>query len=312
MRKKKNLLGLNLDFGIDRSAPIHVDVTTNDKFDWRSVDGKNWMTSVKRQRCGDCWIFGAIGAFEAQINIDANNPDIDFNASEQDVLSCYSQGWGCIGGAPTYAFDYIKDNGITSETCMPYKGNDDIPCDSACSEKESSKWTFEDFGTPEYHTTETYKEILKNKGPMVVVLDVSEDFFFYKSGVYEPVWSSKEFKWADHCVTLVGYNDEEECWIIKNSWGVNWGEKGYAKVKYGNIEQYKYAFYIKNTSKFHNKPYCGFVGADNEGWYDNTGNLIRLDNCQGCSANCDSAGLRSEGWYSSCDNGLIKYENCSE
>ena len=312
IEEKKNLLGLNLDFNMDRSAPIHIDVTTNDKFDWRNVDGQNWMTPVKRQRCADCWIFGAIGAFEAQINIDAGNPEIDFNASEQDILSCYSQGWGCQGGLPSGALKYIKNNGVTSESCMPYKGSDDIPCDSSCVDKNNSKWTLWDYVIPESHTTEVYKEILKNNGPMVVVVNVSEDFFYYKGGVYEPVWTSEKFKWADHCVTLVGYNDEEECWIIKNSWGTYWGEDGYGRVKYGNIEQYKYAFYIKDTSVVYDKPYCGAVGSDNEGWYDNTGNLIKLDNCQGCLADCDSIGLRSEGWYSSCDGELIKYDNCAD
>ncbi len=47
--------------------------------------------------------------------------------------------------------------------------------------------------------------------------------------------------WANHAVVLVGWDDSDGCWIIKNSWGQGWGENGYARVKYGDLEKYNYA-----------------------------------------------------------------------
>jgi hypothetical protein len=72
--------------------------------------------------------------------------------------------------------------------------------------------------------------------------------FYYTGGIYEPVWTSEEFGLANHCVTLVGYDDTGGYWIIKNSWGPLWGEGGYGGVYYGSLEQYEYAFLVGGTS----------------------------------------------------------------
>jgi C1A family cysteine protease len=234
---------------IEITPPMDVNLSVGTgTFDWRSVNGTNWMTSVKDQGpCGSCWIFGSTGAFEAQINIDAHDPTIDFDSSEQNILSC-SGGGSCDGGDPVMALIYIRDNGVPDEACLTYRADDTIPCSVTCPDWEYRAWTFEWIGVPAYHTTENYKYILENYGPMVVVLNVSEDLFYYRGGIYEPVWTSEEFGQADHCVTLVGYNDSGRYWIIKNSWGSGWGEEGYGAVRYGGLEQYKYAFVIVNTS----------------------------------------------------------------
>jgi len=218
------------------------------KFDWRNVYGQNWMTSVKHQgSCGSCWIFGSTAAFEAQINIDANDSTIDFDSSEQHILSC-SDGGDCDGGYPFLALRYINDSGVPDETCLPYLANDTIPCGDTCADCENRACTFERIGVPESHTTVNYKWMLENYGPMVVVLNVSEDFLYYTGGIYEPTWTSEEFGQADHCVALVGYNDTGEYWIIKNSWGPTWGEEGYGRVHYGHLEKYEYAFATVNTT----------------------------------------------------------------
>ena len=217
-------------------------------FDWRNKDGQNWMTSVKDQGlCGSCWIFGSTGAFEAQINIDANDPTIDFDSSEQHILSC-SGGGDCGGGWPHLALFYINDSGVPDEACFPYQANDTIPCGNTCPDWQDRACTCEWIGVPTSHTTENYKAILREHGPMVVLLNVSEDLFYYAGGIYEPVWTSEEFGWADHCVTLVGYDDTGGYWIIKNSWGPGWGEGGYGGVYYGYLEQYEYAFLVGDTS----------------------------------------------------------------
>jgi C1A family cysteine protease/archaellum component FlaF (FlaF/FlaG flagellin family) len=252
VEEKKRLCGVDIGFTPNGSARLsRSKFTYTGTFDWRDVRGQNWVTPVKNQgSCGSCWIFGATAAFETQINIDANDSALDFDASEQKILSCLSGGWGCNGGDPRSALKHIRDNGIPDEACMSYHANDDISCSSVCSDWESKAWTLKTIGIPETHTTDSYKAILENNGPMVVVLNVGEDLFYYRGGIYEPTWTSKEFGWANHCVMLVGYDDNNECWIIKNSWSTGWGEDGYGRVSYGQIEQYRYAFWIEDTSGY--------------------------------------------------------------
>ena len=263
---------------IEISPPSNVSMPVGaGTFDWRDVDGQNWMTSVKDQgACGSCWIFGSTAAFEAQINIDASDPTIDFDSSEQNILSCSSGGWGCDGGDPVMALLYIESHGVPDEACLPYYADDTISCSDTCPDWEDRAWTFEGIGVPTYHTTENYKYLLENYGPMVVVVNVSGDFLYYRGGIYEPVWTFEEFGQADHCVTLVGYDDPGEYWIIKNSWGPGWGVDGYGAVRYGDIEQYEYAFVVVDTSGPAPAPTIS-ISTDNTTYTTGDTMLVSLD-----------------------------------
>ena len=249
VEEKKQLCGAKIGTipkdAVVLNPPTKVSYGT---FDWRSVNGYNWVTPVEDQgSCGSCWIFGSTAAFETQINIDANDPTIDFDASEQNILSC-SGGGDCTGGYPEQALSYIRDNGVPDDACLPYQADDTVPCSDTCLDWQDRVWTFENIGVPGDHTTGTYKALLETHGPMVVVLNVGEDLFFYTGGIYEPVWTSEDFGGENHCVMLVGYDEPYGCWIIKNSWGTDWGENGYGRVYYGHLEQYERAYVVMDTS----------------------------------------------------------------
>ena len=66
---------------------------------------------------------------------------------------------------------------------------------------------------------------------MVTTFDVYEDFFSYTGGVYEHSWGDLE---AGHCVAIVGWSNTNSCWICKNSWGTDWGEDGWFRIRWGN------------------------------------------------------------------------------
>ncbi|KAF5427640.1 Cysteine protease, C1A family [Candidatus Methanophagaceae archaeon] len=255
VEEKKMLFGAEIgeipEDAVALSSSNNVSAGTS--FDWRNKGGQNWVTPVESQgSCGSCWIFGATAAFETQINIDANDPTIDFDASEQKILSCLSGGWGCNGGWPSSALSHIKAEGVPDDACFPYQANDDLPCSNKCPDWQDRVWTFGQLGYPSAHTTEGYKYLVVIHGPMVVILNVYDDFCYYTGGVYEPVWSSDGFgDSANHCVMLVGYDDNcgsNGCWIIKNSWGSGWGMSGYAYVEYGDLEKYHYALVVMDTS----------------------------------------------------------------
>jgi len=209
-------------------------------FDWTNKDGKNWVTPIRSQgSCGSCWAFGAIAAVEAQINIAKKNPDLDIDLSEQHLTAtCCSNCGDCGGGYPTSALSYIKRTGIPNETCYPYEAKNS-PC-NPCSDYEP--YQIEDYKKIKA-TTADYKYALQEYGPMVVVLRVQEDWFYYKSGVYTPTWTGK-LGWANHCVALVGFDDTKGAWHVKNSWGSRWGEQGYAWVRYGDLEKYNYGYVV--------------------------------------------------------------------
>ncbi|MBN1762278.1 MAG: hypothetical protein JW878_04265 [Methanomicrobia archaeon] len=234
------------------SPPTRLRAIPYGTFDWRNKDGQNWITSVKNQgSCGSCWAFAALGAVEAVINIERNDPDIDIDLSEQHLVSdCCTYCGNCGGGSPWNALYYIEDNGVPDEACFSYQASNSS-C-SPCSDWPDRAWTIENaywITSPLEERTEAYKWGLETYGPMIVVLHATSDFLYYTGGIYEPVLTEDWGAVPNHAVVLVGYNDTEQYWIIKNSWGVysGWGEEGYVKVNYGVLEQYDYALVVDNT-----------------------------------------------------------------
>ena len=222
-------------------------------FDWRNVNGIDWMTPVKNQgACGSCWAFGTLGSMEAVINIRMNDPTIDMDLSEQVLVSCCRGyyplcGFGCSGGYPEAAYNYIKNNGVPDEDCFRYVASD-VAC-NRCSDWTSRAWFITNWAWVSNNRA-SIKWALQTYGPLGVAMRAPDDFLYYGEGVYTPVWSSgewdKEFPLgqANHWVTLVGYDDNGGYWIVKNSWGQSWGEAGYGKIAYGVLEGYDYILAI--------------------------------------------------------------------
>jgi hypothetical protein len=202
-----------------------------ESYDWRDY---NMVSPVMSQgSCGSCWATAVVGATESAFRIYAGV----FEAlSVQHLVSdCYPDG-GCGGGWPGKALAYVRDTGISSKECYPYTARDGgcDPCDG---------WTpFQIEGTVAIPSdTESFKWALLEYGPLSVVINAPDDWYYYQAGVYSP---ASPGEWANHAVLLVGWDDADGCWIIKNSWGKNWGEQGYARVKYGELEKYNYAYGI--------------------------------------------------------------------
>jgi hypothetical protein len=203
------------------------------RFDWRNKDGKDWMTPIREQGgCGSCWAFSALAIIEAKINIQANDPDVDIDLSEQHLVSSCCDG-DCGSGWPGDGINYAIDVGIPTEECFPYTAQNSA-C-TPCADWGTTRWNVDDY---RYNTDEsTYKYQISLYGPMSAIFAVYDDLHLYQGGIYQRTNTSVFCGY--HAIAIVGWNDTDDTWIIKNSWGTDWGESGYGRIP----REYFYANY---------------------------------------------------------------------
>ncbi len=241
--ERRRLLGDNLvdDFLKPSGKEIRGTEKLPSEFDWRNKDGHFWMTPIKNQEnCGACVAFGAVGALEANLKIQANNFWIIPDLSEQHIFSCGRGPGGCENGwSLGSAMSYLLNYGAPDEACLPYTAVDDN-CGETCSDWEARARKISSWGWTDA-TVADIKSAIYNYGPVEGHFYVYTDFFSYYGGVYEYVWGVYE---GGHAIAIVGWSDSSICWICKNSWGPGWGEygpypdstRGWFRIKYGECE----------------------------------------------------------------------------
>jgi hypothetical protein len=204
--------------------------------DWRTFGGRDWTTPVRNQgACGACVAFGTTGAIESRLEIALGDPTLNPDLSEAHLFFCNS-GTSCSSGwYPSAALDAARDTGITDEACQPYDAS--AQACTLCPDWKDRLTRIDDWVGL---TNEAdMKQTLADHGPFEATMIVYSDFFGYSGGVYRHTSGQLV---GGHAVTVVGYNDEEGYWIVKNSWGSGWGENGWFKIAYGEcgIDDYVY------------------------------------------------------------------------
>jgi C1A family cysteine protease len=195
-------------------------------FDWRD---SGIVTPVKSQgSCGSCWDFAATGAFEANVK---KHDGIEYDLSEQQVLSCNIYESGCGGGWAEPVYELFQRYGAVLESCMPYQANHNVPCtQDECEVVAKLKdWVYVE------NDVNAIKTALLT-GPVYSAFNVYEDFYYwYEEGCYE--YTSGDFL-GGHAIVIVGWADTscggQGAWICKNSWGSSWGMNGYFHIKWGS------------------------------------------------------------------------------
>lgn len=226
-----------------------------EKWDWRDVDGVNWLGSIMDQgNCGSCVAFASIATLEAQFKIAAGLSWLDPQFSTQQLFNC--GGGACsVGWRLAPAAKMLKKEGVVDAACVPYESGvtgQDAWCKKMdCADKKNRITKIYDYQTPGSWggSMAKLKEAIK-KGPVVTGMTVYEDFLFYSSGIYKSV--SKKMS-GRHAVSIVGFNDVERFWVIRNSWGTEWGEKGFARISYDDksgIGEDTYAFILKPDQQY--------------------------------------------------------------
>jgi C1A family cysteine protease len=193
-----------------------------DSFDWRQMGG---VTPVRDQgSCGSCWAFAVTAGTESMVAIyDHWQPDL----SEQQLVSCNTQGYGCDGGWLDAVVRFVNPGAI-SESCQPYTANDSTPCKESQCEVVAQ---LDSYGSVNQSVT-AIKNALQN-GPVPCAIYCHSDFSYYGGGCYQGGASGS----VNHGVCIVGWDDSvcpSGAWIVKNSWGTGWGEAGFFYIAYGD------------------------------------------------------------------------------
>jgi len=218
------------------------------EFSWIKYD-----SPVRNQgECGSCYSLAAMTVYETRLRIKTQMKDKTL-MSGQDVLSCSRTNQGCEGGYPFLVGKHAAEYGLVPEACAPYKASD-IDCDSL--QFTSQKCANRRYYAKHYRYVGGYygacnellmmKEIMRN-GPVIVAFQAPSSLFYYNGGIFTGPPPKHEGKtehgvryWeqTNHAVVAMGWGEENghKYWIIKNTWGPHWGEKGYFRIQRGTDE----------------------------------------------------------------------------
>jgi C1A family cysteine protease len=198
--------------------------------DWRNKGG-NYVTPIKNQGgCGSCVSFCTCATIESAVRIKLGNPNYSVDLSEAFCQFC--GGGSCSGWGLTSGLEFARSTGVTDEACMPYQATNMDCATSRCSDWQNRLTKIANYTG--YSTMEARKNAIANTGPVLAGMAVHNDFFAYTSGVY--VKTSGSSLAGYHCICCVGYDDSQQCWILKNSWGTGWGEGGFCRLRYNQSD----------------------------------------------------------------------------
>ncbi len=195
--------------------------------------------------CGSCWAFATVAPFESALMI--KDHVAAPNLSEQYLISCNKSGWSCNGG--WFAHDYHMNTlgynqtaaGAVTEAAFPYLSANGTCSLSYTHTNKLNNWYFiSGYNIPD---ETSIKNAIMNYGAVAVTVCVGNAFQAYRGGIFATdegsVCGSSGLS-NNHAVALVGWNDTEGTWILRNSWNTWWGESGYMRIK-RNVSYVGYA-----------------------------------------------------------------------
>lgn len=192
------------------------------KFDWREVKNVKAITDVRDTgTCGSTVAFAVCAAMESKAILNLNLRE-DLDLSEAHLFFCGTD-HGCSSGWKIEpALKRCKEVGVGLERDFPY-----VDSQQSCKEippyLKIKNWK-------KHKDAHQRRKYLMQSGPQICGFRVFEDMLYYSDGVYRPT----TFELAGiKCGLVVGYDDDNACWIVKNDWGKTWGEEGFIRIGYG-------------------------------------------------------------------------------
>ena len=242
----------------DEGCPLWIPEPTtknSTRLDWRE---KGVVTPVKDQgQCGSCWAFATVETAESVSVLTNSSSGNRLPFSPMQLVECSKKNLGCSGGNIDYAMEYILQNGLMQETDYPYyvaDNNNNNNNQYMDNNNNNDNQCFYNASLVEYKPSSCFtlrsgneKDIrlaLEQKGPLVITIDADAIVFqMYTGGIIHASDCGTDL---DHAVQVVGY--EEGYWIVRNSWGEQWGEDGYFRLERKD-----------NENKENNEGTCGMA-----------------------------------------------------
>ncbi|HEC72650.1 MAG TPA: hypothetical protein ENI36_03500 [Thermoplasmatales archaeon] len=236
LKLRKNIAILSIILLILPAIPIHAEKADTvfkenslpSYFSWRDINGTDYTTPVKNQApAPTCEAYGLCAALETKMQYklkELYEPDLSETHLYFYAGGTYKAGYVNIVDAANYLINY----GVPDEGCYPdpHRAYDyqfeSLPGWENRTVK-ITEWGWVD------HDENSIKTALIEHGPLVICVRFWKDFYYYHGGVYKHRWGRIA---GGHVMTMVGYDDNEKCWIVKNSWGSQWGDNGWVKISY--------------------------------------------------------------------------------
>lgn len=218
---------------LSRCSGIDENAILESHYDFRTAYPHCVSPVVDQKNCSSSWAVASASAISDRLCI-ATHQNVRLSA--QQVLSCQedNEGKECEGGDIAGFLDFAKRKGVVDENCFPYKGEKGVPCDPAT--QQCQKHFISDYCVAS--TAEGIKRDIIQNGPIIGYLPIYRDFLVYKNGVYVVPEGTSRFQ-GGHAIKLIGWGqtqDGQQYWIAENSWGEDWGIKGYAHIGIGQDE----------------------------------------------------------------------------
>lgn len=196
----------------------------------RQVSFRRFSTSIKdQQKCSACYAFAALAGVELWTSI-VHGAKVSL--SEQEIIDCSTEDQHCIGGQMSNTLAYIIDNGVSYSQTYPYIGKRGDRC--SINPVSPRYRRLVDFGFFPDNIVSLIR--MAAKGPVVVAHAASQQFKFYKKGVFTGE-GCPGIRKANHSAIIIGYNLDAPIpyFELKNSWSEQWGESGYYQLAIGPI-----------------------------------------------------------------------------
>lgn len=195
--------------------------------DWRNRWSCNWITPVQDQADSEnCWAFSSNALVEAMVRVEHGvwslRSVVELRKGVRKKIS--------DGGNPGEALDWAHNHGLADPDCSPFT-TDDKPLTSSPDRDGRTVKVPAAVRVPNDGNMASVKRWLDAVGPVVTFVNVYTDFDSLKTQVYRKMQGVKLR--GGHFVLVVGYDDDQQCWICKNSSGTSWGHKGFCRIGYG-------------------------------------------------------------------------------